>query len=456
MCKRAILSGSVMLFLAMLASTLMAADEGRVLFDFTGQDAAKAWVNVNDGVMGGVSDGRFKMTDKTMEFYGTLSLENNGGFASVRSRPMKVNLKAGDSVAARVRGDGREYTLNLYVPRDSGRYSFRQTFKTKKGEWIEVSLPVDKFVATFHGRVFPDQKLDPRKVNSVGFLLGDKKAGPFKLEVEWIKAQSGSAVTAAMLVQRDIAYVEAGHERHILDVYAPTEDENHPIVFWIHGGGWQAGDKSSVQVKPQAFVDKGFVFASTNYRLLPDGTIKQMGEDVAKAIHWVHDHAEECGGDSSRMFVMGHSAGAQLAALVCTDDRFMKAEGLSPSIIRGCVPVDGDTYDVPMQIATVKERVANIYRRKFGDEASQKDLSPVTHVTKGKYIPPVLILHVAEHPETRMQSQRLAKVLQEAGFTAKAYPAQNKDHRSINADLGLPDDEPTKVLFEFVDGVLKK
>jgi hypothetical protein len=90
-------------------------------------------------------------------------------------------------------------------------------------------------------------------------------------------------------------------------------------------------------------VDKGFVFASTNYRLLPDGTIKQMGEDVAKAIHWVHDHAEECGGDSSRMFVMGHSAGAQLAALVCTDDRFIKAEGLSPSIIRGCVPVDGDT-----------------------------------------------------------------------------------------------------------------
>jgi monofunctional biosynthetic peptidoglycan transglycosylase len=166
----------------------MAADEGRVLFDFTGQSAAKAWVNVNDGVMGGVSDGRFKITDhKTMEFFGTLSLENNGGFASVRSRPMKFNLKAGESVGARVRGDGREYKLNLYVSRDAGRYSYRQTFKTKKGEWIEVSLPVDKFVATWRGRMFPDQKLDPSKVNSVGFLLADKKAGPFKLEVDWIK-----------------------------------------------------------------------------------------------------------------------------------------------------------------------------------------------------------------------------------------------------------------------------
>ena len=96
-------------------------------------------------------------------------------------------FKAGDSVAARVRGDGREYRLNLYVPRDSGRYSFRQTFKTKKGEWIEVSFPVDTFDATWRGRVFPDHKLDPSKVNSVGFLLADKKAGPLKLEVEWIK-----------------------------------------------------------------------------------------------------------------------------------------------------------------------------------------------------------------------------------------------------------------------------
>jgi monofunctional biosynthetic peptidoglycan transglycosylase len=188
MCKRAITAGPAALFLMMLGSTLVAADKDQVLFDFSGPDAAEAWVNVNDGVMGGVSDGRFKISnEKTMVFFGTLSLENNGGFASVRSRPTAVNLKAGDSVAARVRGDGREYTLNLYVPQDSGRYSYRQTFKTKKDEWIEVSLSVDKFVATWRGRVFSDQKLDPSKVNSVGFLLADKKAGSFRLEVDWIK-----------------------------------------------------------------------------------------------------------------------------------------------------------------------------------------------------------------------------------------------------------------------------
>ena len=180
------------LMLICLVTAVQADDNQVVLFDFGKPDAAKQWQTVNDGVMGGVSDGRVKITeDKKMEFYGTLSLENNGGFTSVRSRPTKVNLKAGDSVAARVCGDGREYSLNLYVPRDSSRYSFRQTFKTKKGEWIEVSLPVDKFVATWRGRVLPDQKLAPSRVNSLGFLLGDKKAGPFKLEVDWIKVTEG-------------------------------------------------------------------------------------------------------------------------------------------------------------------------------------------------------------------------------------------------------------------------
>jgi acetyl esterase/lipase len=266
---------------------------------------------------------------------------------------------------------------------------------------------------------------------------------------------SSSARAAEPRVHRDLPYVEPRNERQTLDVYAPTAGKDHPIVFWIHGGGWQAGDKKDVQTKPQAFVEKGFVFVSANYRLIPDATIKEMAGDVARAIRWVHDHAGEYGGDPNKFLVMGHSAGAQLAALVCTDERYLKAQGLSLSIVKGCVPVDGDTYDVPMQIATVEQRRADSYKRKFGDAESQKDLSPVTHVATGKGIPPFLILHVADHPETKAQSQRLAKALTESGVSAKAYPAEGKNHGSINADLGVPDDKPTKELFEFVDGVLK-
>ena len=264
------------------------------------------------------------------------------------------------------------------------------------------------------------------------------------------------AFAADPRIHRDLAYAEPENERQTLDVYSPAEGEDHPIVVWIHGGGWQRGDKTEVQMKPKAFVDKGFVFVSTNYRFVPNVTIKEMAGDIAKAIGWVHSHANDYGGDPNTIFVMGHSAGAQLAALVCTDNSYLKFEGITLATIKGCVPVDGDTYDVPMQIATVEQRRKDIYRQKFGDEASQIDLSPVTHAAARKNIPPFLILHVADHPETEGQSQRLAMALEEASVSAKAYPAEGKDHGTINADLGLPDDEPTQALFDFLDGILKK
>src|SRR4051812_16360579 len=81
--------------------------------------------------------------------------------------------------------------------------------------------------------------------------------------------------------RRDVPYAEPKNERQTLDVYAPAEGKDHPVVVWIHGGGWQAGDKKDVEKKPQLFAYRGCVFVSVNYRLLPDATIKQMAEDVA-------------------------------------------------------------------------------------------------------------------------------------------------------------------------------
>src|SRR5262249_27720845 len=141
------------------------------------------------------------------------------------------------------------------------------------------------------------------------------------------------------------------NERQTLDIHAPPTGSDHPLVVWIHGGGWRQGDKRGVQAKPQAFVDRGFVFVSTNYRFVPQVTVKQMTGDVAKAIRWAHDHAKEFGGNPNSIFVIGHSAGAHLAALVCTDDRYLKDEGLSLSIVKGCVPVDTAAYDIPQRFA---------------------------------------------------------------------------------------------------------
>lgn len=177
--------------LVLFGSTVMVDETRRILFNFTEADAAKEWMNVNDGVMGGVSEGKFKITEnKTLEFFGKLSLENNGGFASVRTRPKNLGLVKGDVLIAKVKGDGREYSLNLYVNKPLTAFSYRSMVKTMKDEWIELKVPLDDFVATSFGWVVKDAgQVDPSEVIAVGFLLGDKKAGPFKLEVEWIKVE---------------------------------------------------------------------------------------------------------------------------------------------------------------------------------------------------------------------------------------------------------------------------
>ena len=266
-------------------------------------------------------------------------------------------------------------------------------------------------------------------------------------------------------VRRDVPYADPAQPRQVLDVYSPKKAKNLPVVFWIHGGGWQAGDQSSVQLKPKAFVDRGFVFVSTNYRLLPGVDMATIVRDVAKSVRWVHDHIAEYGGDPKRLFVMGHSAGAQLAALVCTDARYLKAERLSLAIVKGCVPVDGDTYDVPAIIATAEARwqAHRLPRAKFGhrekfgnDPAKHKDFSAVTHVARGKGIPPFLLLHVAEHPDTSAQARRLGNVLKDAGVPVTVFGARETTHGKINADLGRPDDPATKALFEFLGDALKK
>ena len=185
----------VLPLLILLGSFVMAEEKPEVLFDFTNPDAAKEWQTVNDGVMGGVSEGKLKITaEKTLEFFGTLSLENNGGFASVRTKAKKLNLEKGDTLVAKVRGDGREYSLNLYVKKPLIAFSYRAMVQTKKDEWIEIKVPLDKFEATSFGNLVKDAgPVNPTEVNAVGFLLGDKKAGPFKLEVEWIRVKRAGA-----------------------------------------------------------------------------------------------------------------------------------------------------------------------------------------------------------------------------------------------------------------------
>ena len=173
---------------ALMSVSSMAQAPQVPLFTFASPDTAAEWQVVNDGVMGGVSDGRFRVTERqTLEFSGTLSLENNGGFASVRSRPRTLGLQTGDTLVARLRGDGREYQLNLYKSGRTRALSYRAPVQTRSGEWIEVAVPLDRFEATSFGRELRGAgPVDPSSVTSRGVLLAGKIPGPFELEVAWI------------------------------------------------------------------------------------------------------------------------------------------------------------------------------------------------------------------------------------------------------------------------------
>jgi len=159
-----------------------------VLFDFVNATNA-AWQSVNDDVMGGVSTSSFRVTNGVAVFRGKLSLENNGGFASVRSLPARLEWGDADSFLIRVRGDGRRYKFTARRDTSLDSAIYQAAFETKHDEREEHRLPLKAFVPSFRGRVLTEvPPLHANEVTSIGFLISDKQAGSFQLEIQWIKA----------------------------------------------------------------------------------------------------------------------------------------------------------------------------------------------------------------------------------------------------------------------------
>jgi arylformamidase len=264
----------------------------------------------------------------------------------------------------------------------------------------------------------------------------------------------------------DVPYAGTSDFRQTLNVYMPAAKPTKPapVIFWIHGGGWRGGEKTSVQLKPKFFTDLGYVFVSTNHRYITTNPMNEIFADIAKSLRWTHDHAAEFGGDPNRIVIMGHSSGAQLAAYLAIDERPLKAEGLSLSMFKGCVPVDADTFDVPavIELATANRKAAGKPEPKYGHREIfggkpelWADYSATTHVAAGKGIPPFLILYDAAAALTPDQAKRLERALTKKGIQAKAFGAANTTHGKINSDLGQPNDPSTTEVLSFLNSVLK-
>ncbi|MDF1661728.1 MAG: alpha/beta fold hydrolase [Planctomycetota bacterium] len=252
-----------------------------------------------------------------------------------------------------------------------------------------------------------------------------------------------------------------------LDIYSPKSEEEtksnakRPVVVMIHGGGWAIGDKASkgvIHPKCADFLKKGYLFVSINYRLSPKVKHPVHVQDCARALAYIHDHIAEHGGNPEQMLVMGHSAGAHLAALVSIDDQYLKAHGKDLKIVKGVVLLDGAAYNVPTQIAASagKERALKMYKDAFGTTDKEwRGASPTLHVKANKNVAPFLIFHAGDRKASEAQAKELGKTLEKAGYKASIEHAKDKTHSSMNRDLGKEKDKPTASIHKFFEGLLK-
>ncbi len=218
--------------------------------------------------------------------------------------------------------------------------------------------------------------------------------------------------------------------------------KNTPLVVYVHGGGWQRGNKDNAtgKWKPVHFPGEGYGFASINYRLVPAATVEQQAADVAAALKALVDRAEALGIDRGRIVLMGHSAGAHLVALVGTDERYLKAAGLSFANVAGVIPIDGAAYDVAAQMKDGPGMMQRTYAQAFGtDPARQRALSP-TMQAGAPNAPRFLLLHV-QRPDGVRQTKALAASLTAGGSAVEigSVPGTGlAGHMEINRRLGDP------------------
>jgi len=256
------------------------------------------------------------------------------------------------------------------------------------------------------------------------------------------------AATPATPRAQTIAY--GPHALQQIDYYRAEGDfpANRPLIVFVHGGAWAGGDKSDSTgpAKIRHYTQAGYNLASVNYRLLPEAEIEDQAADIASAVSALLTNAEELGIDRHRVVLMGHSAGAHLAALVATDPHWLEAERLSPRDIAGVVLLDGAAYDVPQQIVDAGPLLGFAYQIAFGSRIGrQESLSP-NHHADGENARRFLLLHV-ERPDSTRQARILGKTLEDHHTDARVmgFPGRGMEgHNLLNAMLGRSDSPATK------------
>ena len=266
---------------------------------------------------------------------------------------------------------------------------------------------------------------------------------------------------------KDIVYHDGkdADPRHKLDLYLPKGKTNFPVVVFVHGGAWMYGSKDILGLYSAVgrfLAENGVGAALPNYRLSPAVKHPEHVRDVARAFAWVRKNVADHGGDPDRLFVGGHSAGGHLAALLATDESYLKAEGLTRAAVRGVLPVSG-VYRIPDKLALAMPPLGGApapptkYRLGFNpfdlvfdkDPKAREAASPISHIREG--LPPFFVV-VADRdlPLLPEMAVDFVKALQAKNVEAELMRVKDRFHSSVMFRATSPDDPVGRAILSFV------
>jgi acetyl esterase/lipase len=287
---------------------------------------------------------------------------------------------------------------------------------------------------------------------------------------------------------RDIAYYEGPNAdpRHRLDLFLPRGQKGYPVLLLVHGGFWLYGDNRCSGLYPavaECLARQGIGVALPNYRLSPGVKHPEHIRDVARAVAWVHAHIADYGGRPDQLFVAGHSAGGHLAALLGTDETYLRAQGLRGTDITGVIGISG-VYRIPegkmevtlggdspqafrlSEVAPVRGTTnwswadwssgpslalsVNVFGPAFGNDPQVRaDASPVNHVRPG--LPPFLILSAEKDlPTLPKMAEEFHQALVEQGCEAEFLRVAGRNHNSIVFRAVEPEDPVARAVRDFI------
>jgi acetyl esterase/lipase len=253
-------------------------------------------------------------------------------------------------------------------------------------------------------------------------------------------AAAAFAVPRAAAAQSPVATESFGPAE--LDIYR-ADGFNLPVIFFVHGGAWRFGSRAIVRLKPGFFRREGYIFVSTDYRLVPNATVEMQADDVSDAYRWVQENIAGYGGDPSRIVAVGHSAGAHLIALTGLSGRLPGVQGLFLN--------DTEVYDLPAMADAYGGKLPWVYESIFGKGSRWSALSPANYINRPEQ--PAVMVSWSSMGRGYEAGQDFSQRLIAAGVRTDIFDGRAYSHLTINRRMGMAGEPITLATKRFLDSL---